>query len=66
MTEWDFTKANFSHLDAGSFFKHQIIIKIKSERQSLSLEFGERWVQAVYLCRWKETRLDFLLNVESQ
>ena len=43
---------SFSSQTLVSFFKHQIKVKIRSERKRLSsLEFGKRWVTVVRLCR---------------
>ena len=43
---------SFSSQTLVAFFKHQIKVKIHSERKRLSsLEFGERWVTVARLCR---------------
>ena len=43
---------SFSSQTLVAFFKHQIKVKIRSERRRLSsLEFGERWVTVARLCR---------------
>ena len=43
---------SFSCQTLVSFFKHQIKVKIRSERKRLSsLEFGKRWVTVARLCR---------------
>ena len=47
-----------------AFFKHQIKVKIRSERKRLSsLEFGERWVTVARLCRVVGANLIFSLDI---
>ena len=47
-----------------AFFKHQIKVKIRSERKRLSsLEFGERWVTVARLCRVVGANLIFTLDI---
>ena len=47
-----------------AFFRHQIEVKLKCERERLSsIEFGERWVKASQMCLVKGTTLNLLLDV---
>ena len=47
-----------------SFYKHQIKVKIWSERRRLSsLEFGKRWVTVACLCHMVGASLTFSLNI---
>ena len=55
---------SFSSWALVAFYKHQIKVKIKSERKRLSsVVFGERWLQTSRMCRVKGTDLEFLLDV---
>ena len=55
---------SFSSQILVSFFKHQIKVKIRSERKRLSsLEFGKRWVTVARLCRVVGTSLTFNLDI---
>ena len=50
--------------DPGGNFKHQIKVKLRSERKILSsLEFGERWVTVARLCRVVGASLIFSLDI---
>ena len=54
---------SFSSQTLVAFFKHQIKVKIRSERKRLSsLEFGERWVTVARLCRVVGANLIFHLG----
>ena len=55
---------SFSSQTLVAFFKHQIKVKIWSERKRLSsLEFGERWVTVARLCRMVGAGLIFSLDI---
>ena len=55
---------SFSSQTLVAFFKHQIKVKIHSERKRLSsLEFGERWVTVARLCRVVGANLIFSLDI---
>ena len=55
---------SFSSQTLVAFFKHQIKVKIRSERKRLSsLEFGERWVTVARLCRVVGASLIFILDI---
>ena len=55
---------SFSSQTLVSFFKHQIKVKIWSERKRLSsLEFGKRWVTAARLSREVGASLIFSLDI---
>ena len=55
---------SFSSRTLVSFFKHQIKVKIQSERKRLSsLEFGKRWVTVARLCRVVGASLIFNLDI---
>ena len=55
---------SFSSQTLVAFYKHQIKVKIRSERKRLSsLEFGERWVTVARLCRVVGANLIFTLDV---
>ena len=55
---------SFSSQTLVAFFKHQIKVKIRSERKRLSsLEFGERWVTVARLCRVVGANLIFTLDI---
>ena len=55
---------SFSSRTLVSFFKHQIKVKIRSERKRLSsLEFGKRWVTVARLCRVVGASLIFNLDI---
>ena len=54
---------SFSSQTLVAFFKHQIKVKIRSERKRLSsLEFGKRWVTVARLCRVVGAGLIFSLD----
>ena len=54
---------SFSSQTLVSFFKHQIKVKIWSERKRLSsLEFGKRWVTVAHLCR--EVGASFIFSLD--
>ena len=54
----------FSSQTLVSFYKHQIKVKIRSERKRLSfLEFGKRWVTVARLCRVVGASLIFSLDI---
>ena len=56
--------ADFFFSDLGVFFKHQIKVKIRSERKRLSsLEFGKRWVTVARLCHVLAASLIFSLDI---
>ena len=56
---------SFSSQTLVAFFKHQIKVKIRSERKRLSsLEFGERWVTVACLCRVVGASLIFSLDIQ--
>ena len=52
---------SFSAQTLVAFYKHQIKVKIRSERKRL--EFGERWVTVARLCRVVGANLIFTLDV---
>ena len=55
---------SFSSQTLVAFYKHQIKVKIRSERKRLSsLEFGERWVTVARLCRVVGANLTFTLDI---
>ena len=55
---------SFSSQTLVAFFKHQIKVKIRSERKRLSsLEFGKRWVTVARLCRVVGAGLIFSLDI---
>ena len=55
---------SFSSQTLVAFFKHQIKVKIRSERKRLSsLEFGKRWVTVACLCRVVGASLIFSLDI---
>ena len=59
-----FEDESFSSQTLVAFFKHQIKVKIRSERKRLSsLEFGERWVTVARLCRVVGANLIFNLDI---
>jgi len=54
---------SFSSQALVAFYKHQIKVKIRSERKRLSsLVFNERWVKLSRLCRVKGADLEFMLE----
>ena len=55
---------SFSSQTLVSFFKHQIKVKIRSERKTLSsLQFGKRWVTIARLCCVVGASLIFNFNI---
>ena len=54
----------FSSQTLVSFYKHQMKVKIRSERRRLSsLEFGKRWVTVARLCRMVGAGIIFSLDI---
>ena len=55
---------SFSSRALVAFFKHQVEVKLKCERERLSpMQFSERWVKEARLCRVNGTTLVPLLDV---
>ena len=55
---------SFSSQTLVAFFKHQIKVKIRSERKRLSsMEFGKTWVTVARLCRVVGASLIFSLDI---